>query len=133
MMSVSLPRTYPHCLSNSAARYPARMTDLILTPVLAAALASRPRQVVHKGEGGGKLSPHNFVAKGAKPRVGAPRGNRNAAVRDPAVLERRARHAAAQAVIDETLALADAAIAVAEQDLLARKRLPMLVLTEAGS
>jgi hypothetical protein len=130
-MSLS-PLVYPHSLSNNAIGYPVPMTDLILTPVLAAALAHRPRRRrVDKGEGGGKNPPDNFVAQGRKRRPGAGLGNRNAAARDPAVLDRRACHAAARAVIDRSLAMADAAIAVAEQDRLARQCLPMLVLTEA--
>jgi hypothetical protein len=108
------------------------MTDLILTPLLAAALAARPRRRrVDKGEGERKKHSDNFVAQGKKRRPGAALGNRNAAARDPAVLDRRARHAAVQAVIDHSLAMADAAIAAAEQDQLARQSLAMLVLAEA--
>ncbi len=126
-----MPRAYPHSLSNSTARYHPPMTDLILTPILAAALA-RParRRVVHKGGGGRKKSPHNFVAEGEKRRPGARLGNRNAACRDPDLLERRARLKRVQALVDETLALARAAMAAADEAEGMRQRLATALLQE---
>jgi hypothetical protein len=107
------------------------MTDLILTPVLAAATAKRPRRrVVHKGEGGRKKSPHNFVAEGGKRRPGAPLGNRNAACRDPDLLDRRARLKRVQTLVDQTLALAQAAMAAADEADRARQRLATALLQE---
>ena len=122
----------------SAPRYDRVMSDLILTPVLtpvlAAALAENPRRkVVHKGRGGRKKSAHNFVAEGEKRKPGAPLGNRNAACRDAMVVERRARLASVQTVVNETLALAQAATAAADRDLKARQRLSALLLPGARS
>lgn len=110
-------------------RYNARMTDLIRTPVLAAALAQKPRRRrVDKGGGGGKKIPHNFVAEGEKRKAGAPLGNRNAAARDAVRLERRARHAYVRAVVADTVALARACCAAVDDGLAAQARLSTLLL-----
>ncbi len=112
-----------------APRYNAPMTDLILTPVLAATLAQKPRRRrVDKGGGGGKKSPHNFVAEGEKRKAGAPLANRNAAVRDADRLERRARLAYVQSVVSDTCALARACCAAADEGLSAQVRLSTLLL-----
>ena len=123
---------YPHSLSSNTARYRATMSDLILTPVLAAALAKpMRRRPPHKGGGGKKKSPHNFVAQGQKRRPGAPLGNRNAACRDAVLLDRRARLRAVQSVVDDTCALARAVEAAAHEGVKARARVSALLLTRA--
>jgi hypothetical protein len=123
---------YPHSLSSNTARYRAAMSDLILTPVLAAALAKpMRRRPLHKGGGGKQKSPHNYVAEGEKRRPGAPLGNRNAACRDAALLDRRARLRAVRSVVDDTCALARAIEAAVDEGMKARARLSALLLPGA--
>jgi hypothetical protein len=129
---VSGSHAYPHSLSSNTARYRAAMSDLILTPVLAAALAKpMRRRPLHKEGGGKQKSPHNYVAEGEKRRPGAPLGNRSAACRDAALLDRRARLRAVQSVVDDTRALARAIEAAVDEGVKARARLSTLLLPGA--
>jgi hypothetical protein len=99
------------------------------TPILTAAAARRPRHnpraiPQEPGGGEGKKSPHNFVAQGPKRKAGAPLGNRNAARRSRADVDRQAR---VEALVRQSLALAHAADAALDQACLEREALRMFL------
>jgi hypothetical protein len=113
---------YPHALGLC---YNRAMT----TPILTAALARRPRRnprAAQQGEGvgEGKKSPHNFVAQSPKGKAGAPLGNRNAARRSRADVDRQARIAA---LVRQTVTLADAGIAAVDRARTERQALAALL------
>jgi hypothetical protein len=87
------------------------------TPILTAALNNKPRRnprAIRKavGEGGGKNTPHNYVAQAVKKTAGAPLGNRNATRRSAESVEREAR---IDALIRTMSATAKAVIAACDQ------------------
>jgi hypothetical protein len=94
--------------TGAAPRYTAPMETPIITAILAAGWARKPRRcprAVHKREGGGGLKNRsdNYVAQGAKKRAGAAVGNRHAA-RGKA--ERVDRHARLDALVQQVSDLA---------------------------
>jgi len=80
--------------------------DIILTPVIRAALArkTRARPAAAAGEGGrgSKKSQHNYLAEAVKKPCGARPGNRNAARRP---LDSAVRRACVRALLADTNAL----------------------------
>jgi hypothetical protein len=99
------------------------------TPILTAALARQPRRnprAVQQRPGGGegKKSPHNFIAQSPKSKAGAPLGNRNAARRSRADVDRQAR---IEALVQQTMALAHAADAAVTQACIQRQALAALL------
>ncbi len=115
---------YPR-IAARADRYNRAMTDLILTPIIAAALADKPRRT--PGGGGAKKAPHNFVAQARKRKAGAPLGNCNAAARDAQSVDRRVPQVRVQATLAQANALADLALAVARQSDAARRMIAAAV------
>jgi hypothetical protein len=99
------------------------------TPILTAALNAQPRRnprAIPRGQGGGgaKKSPHNFVSQALKNKAGAPLGNRSAARRSREFVDRQAR---LDALVQQTLALADAANGAAERARTERQTLAALL------
>jgi hypothetical protein len=109
-------------------RYTAPMETPIITAVLAAAWARKPRRCPHaihtrQGGGGPKNRSDNYVAEGSKKRAGAAVGNSHAA-RGKA--ERVDRHARMDALVQQTSTLADTVNMAATIAGLERQRLEEL-------
>ena len=134
---MSLSPGYPHCLSNTALRYPRAMDDQLshLPPLLRAAARRLPRRARKAGGEGGTPSPgNNYVADAPKKPAGARPGNRNAVTHGGHTVESRGRRAAIRALIRSVRTVSDSVNAMLDAGLDPRNHAALLAhLAERGN